>query len=116
MTGIICVHTAAGRRSCRRNRLTLRRPGPGEPRVRHTAIGISYIDVYHRSGLCAPTLPFIPGVEGAGVVAAFGPGARVSIAVIVAYATLPGSYAEVRLVPLRVLGRAERAVSRSAGS
>ena len=49
-------------------------PGPGEVRIRHTAIGLNFIDTYYRSGLYpAPKgLPFIPGNEGAGVVLSVG--------------------------------------------
>lgn len=76
-------------------------PGPGEVRIRHTAIGLNFIDVYFRSGVYAPpTLPFIPGHEGAGVVVAVGPevddlreGDRV------AYASILGAYCEERLLP-----------------
>ncbi|MDE2077690.1 MAG: alcohol dehydrogenase catalytic domain-containing protein, partial [Burkholderiales bacterium] len=49
-------------------------PGPGEVRVRHTAIGVNYVDIYHRTGLYAlPPLPVALGVEAAGVVEAVGP-------------------------------------------
>ncbi|HUC16108.1 MAG TPA: quinone oxidoreductase [Acetobacteraceae bacterium] len=50
-------------------------PGPGEVLVRHVAVGLNFVDVYFRSGLYkAPSLPFTPGMEGAGTVAAVGPG------------------------------------------
>jgi NADPH:quinone reductase len=49
-------------------------PGSGEVLVRHTAIGLNFIDVYHRTGLYPAQLPFTPGVEGVGVVAALGDG------------------------------------------
>src|SRR5213083_1519964 len=49
-------------------------PGPGEARVRHTAIGINFIDTYHRSGLYALPLPTSIGSEAAGVVEAVGSG------------------------------------------
>src|SRR5512138_2396541 len=76
-------------------------PGPGEARVRQTAIGVNFIDVYFRTGLYkAPALPFTPGHEGAGVVEAVGPGVtEVAVGDRVAYAGLLGSYAEVRLAP-----------------
>ena len=76
-------------------------PGPGEARVRHTAIGVNFIDVYFRTGLYkAPALPFTPGQEGAGVVEAVGPGVtEVAAGDRVAYAGLPGSYAEARVAP-----------------
>ena len=43
-------------------------PGAGEARIRHTAIGVNFVDVYHRSGLYPMPLPSGLGVEGAGVV------------------------------------------------
>ena len=81
-------------------------PGPGEVRIRHSAIGLNFIDVYHRSGLYpVESLPFTPGVEAAGVVESvgegvvdFAPGDRV------AYAGGPlGAYSESRNFPARQL-------------
>ncbi|WP_343728857.1 quinone oxidoreductase [Duganella sp.] len=76
-------------------------PGPGEVRMRHAAIGLNYIDVYHRTGLYPQPLPGALGVEGAGVVeevgegvTGFQPGDRV------AYGGRPlGAYAEARNIP-----------------
>ncbi len=68
MTGIIRVHAAGGPEVLSWESCEVEAPGPGQVRLRHTAIGINYIDVYHRSGLYAQPLPFTPGVEGAGVV------------------------------------------------
>src|SRR4051812_22172043 len=76
-------------------------PGPGEARVRHTAIGVNFIDVYFRTGLYkAASLPFTPGQEGAGVVEAVGPDVtEVRPGDRVAYAGLQGAYSDVRLAP-----------------
>ena len=85
-------------------------PGQGEARVRHTAVGVNYLDTYHRSGLYPLTLPAGIGSEGAGVVEAVGEGVlNVRKGDRVAYAGgPPGSYAEVRLVPAdRLLGLPE---------
>ncbi len=50
-------------------------PGPGEIRLRHHAIGVNFVDIYHRSGTYpVPGLPAVPGVEGAGIVEAVGEG------------------------------------------
>ena len=49
-------------------------PGPGEARVRHEAVGLNFIDTYHRTGLYPLPLPSGIGLEGAGVVEAIGPG------------------------------------------
>ena len=75
-------------------------PGPGEVRVRHGAIGVNFIDVYHRTGLYPATLPLVLGGEGAGVVEAVGAGVdHLAVGDRAAYATnKPGSYAQARLV------------------
>jgi len=76
-------------------------PGPGEVRIRHEAIGVSFIDIYHRTGLYPLPLPATLGVEGAGVVEAVGPDVvRLSPGDRVAYAGAPvGAYASTRLLP-----------------
>jgi len=75
-------------------------PGSGEARVRHTAIGVNFVDTYHRSGLYPLPLPSGLGVEAAGVVEAVGPGvSEVAPGDRVAYAATPGAYSEARLVP-----------------
>src|SRR5688572_4317091 len=76
-------------------------PGPLEVLVRHTAIGLNYIDTYHRSGLYPlPTLPHGLGVEAAGVVEALGPNVSgLELGQRVAYATAgPGAYSTRRVV------------------
>jgi NADPH:quinone reductase len=69
-------------------------------RVRQTAIGLNYIDVYSRTGFYPqPSLPFIPGVEAAGVITAIGEGVKdVKVGRRVAYAGPIGAYAEERLI------------------
>jgi NADPH2:quinone reductase len=100
MTGITRVHAAGGPGVLSWESVDVAASRIGDLRVTQTAIGINYIDVYHRSGLYAQTLPFIPGVEGAGVVEDVGPGAtRFQAGERVAYAMPPGSYAEMRLLP-----------------
>jgi len=84
-------------------------PGPGEIRIRHHAIGVNFIDTYHRTGLYSVPLPSGLGQEGAGVVEAVGPGVtEFRPGDRVAYcggSLLPvGAYSEVRNFP------AERAV------
>ena len=49
-------------------------PGPGEALVKHAAIGLNDIDVYHRTGMYPGTLPLTPGMEGAGTIESVGPG------------------------------------------
>jgi NADPH2:quinone reductase len=77
-------------------------PGPGEVLLRHEAVGLNFIDVYHRTGLYPlPQLPAIIGMEGAGIVEAVGEGvSEVTVGDRVAYAAIPpGAYAETRLIP-----------------
>jgi NADPH2:quinone reductase len=75
-------------------------PGPGQARIRHTAIGVNFLDTYQRSGLYQVQLPMIGGNEGAGVVEAVGQGvAELKPGDRVAYTGLPGAYADARLVP-----------------
>jgi NADPH2:quinone reductase len=76
-------------------------PGPGEARVRHSAVGLNFIDVYHRRGLYPlPALPAVIGSEAAGLVEAVGPGVRdVAVGDRVAYAGGPtGAYSEARVM------------------
>jgi NADPH:quinone reductase len=76
-------------------------PGPGEVLLRQYAIGVNYIDIYHRTGLYKlPSLPATIGSEAAGEVIGVGPGVeRVKIGDRVAYAGPLGAYAEIRTVP-----------------
>lgn len=83
-------------------RVSVPSPGPGELRIRHTAIGVNYIDVYCRTGyfpLLVP--PGVPGMEAAGVVLDIGPGVNgIRPGDRVAYACPPvGAYAEIRTMP-----------------
>jgi len=80
-------------------------PGEGQARIRHTAVGVNYIDTYHRSGLYPLSLPTGLGSEGAGMVEAVGPGVTVvKRGDRVAYAGGgPGSYSESRLIAAGVL-------------
>ncbi len=73
---------------------------PGTVLVRLAAIGVNFIDVYHRSGLYKLPLPFTPGSEAAGTVEALGAGVDAfAIGDRVAYAMVPGAYAEFAVVP-----------------
>lgn len=76
-------------------------PGPGEARVRHTAIGLNYVDTYIRSGLYPSSLPSGLGTEAAGVVEAVGPGVTdVKVGDRVAYSGGPqGAYSDARIMP-----------------
>jgi NADPH2:quinone reductase len=100
MTHAIRVHEHGGPEVLTWEEVEVGDPGPGEVRVRQTAVGLNYIDVYGRTGLYPPDeLPFIPGMEGAGVVTAVGEGVRdLKVGRRVAYAGPIGGYAEERLI------------------
>ena len=89
------------------------KPGRGEARIRHTAIGLNFIDTYHRSGLYPLPLPSGIGLEGAGVVEAVGAGvSHVKPGDRVAYAGgPPGAYSEERIMPAEKLVKIPRGVS-----
>jgi NADPH2:quinone reductase len=75
-------------------------PGAGQVRIRHTAIGVNFVDVYQRSGLYPMQLPMVAGNEAAGVVDAVGQGVtELKAGDRVAYTGLPGSYCDLRIVP-----------------
>ena len=80
-------------------------PGKGQVLVRHTAIGVNYIDTYFRSGLYkTPTSPFVLGNEAAGIVEALGEGVKnVRVGDRVAYTTGLGAYSEERVIDAGVL-------------
>ncbi len=86
--------------------------GPGEAVVEVRAAGVNYIDIYHRTGLYPADLPFVPGMEGAGVVTAIGPGvADVAVGDRVAWAMTRGSYAQYAIVPAWRLVRLPEEIS-----
>ena len=101
----ICIHEHGGPEALRYEAVSTSAPGAGEARVRIEAAGLNYIDVYHRTGLYPSTnMPFTPGMEGAGVVEAIGPGVtEVNVGDRVGYAMHQGSYTEVAIVPSEVL-------------
>jgi NADPH2:quinone reductase len=100
MTQAIRVHAYGGPEALKWEKVEVGAPGPGEVRVRQTAIGLNYIDVYSRTGFYPqPSLPFIPGVEAAGVITAVGEGVKdLKVGRRVAYAGPIGAYAEERLI------------------
>ena len=100
MTHAIRVHQPGGPEALRWEAVEVGDPGPGEVRVVQRAVGLNYIDVYHRTGLYPLPAPFTPGVEGAGVVDAVGDGVTdVAVGDRIAYAGPIGGYAEARLIP-----------------
>jgi NADPH:quinone reductase len=105
MANAIRIYETGGPEVMRREDVEVGEPGEGQARIRHTAVGVNYIDTYHRSGLYPLPLPTGLGSEGAGIVEAVGPGVTVvKPGDRVAYAGGgPGSYAEVRVLPAGVL-------------
>ena len=91
----------------------LAQPAAGEVRVRHTAIGLNYIDVYYRSGLYPTPMPSGLGNEAAGVVEELGQGVKgFKVGDRVAYGSGPlGSYAQVRNFPANRLVKLPKAIS-----
>lgn len=99
----IRIHEYGGPEVLRLEEIDTGNPGPGQVRVRHTAIGVNFIDTYHRTGLYSlPSLPSGIGLEAAGTVEKVGPGVtelREGDRVVYASAGGPGAYAEARVVP-----------------
>jgi len=101
MPHAIRMHETGGPEVMRWEEVEVGPPGPGEVRVRNTALGLNFIDTYHRTGLYPMPLPTTLGMEGAGVVEAVGPKVKgFKAGDRVAYANPIGSYAEVCLRPV----------------
>lgn len=113
MTRAIRFHHTGGPEVLRWESVDVPPPAAGEARVRHRAIGLNYIDTYHRSGLYPLALPSGLGQEGAGTVEAVGAGVtEVRVGDRVAYAGGPlGAYAEVRNLPAQYLVPLPEAIS-----
>ena len=79
-------------------------PGPEEIKIKNLAIGLNFIDTYHRSGLYKLNLPSGIGMEGAGIVQEVGPGAKYfNKGDRVTYSQMPlGSYSEERIIPEKI--------------
>ncbi|MCB9959220.1 MAG: quinone oxidoreductase [Rhodospirillaceae bacterium] len=107
MTKAIRIHETGGPEVLRWEDVEVGDPGPGQIRVRHTFVGLNYIDTYHRSGLYPVELPSGIGLEAAGVVDKIGHGVSdLKVGDRVAYGVGPlGAYAEMRVMP------ADRAVA-----
>jgi len=87
-------------------------PGPGEIKLRHTAIGVNFIDIYFRSGLYPHPLPFVTGQEGAGIVTALGKGVKnLKLGDRVAYCGVLGAYAEETKLPAERVVKIPKGIS-----
>ncbi|MGE3303959.1 MAG: quinone oxidoreductase [Hyphomonadaceae bacterium] len=96
MVRALRIHERGGPEVLRVEDVPTPEPGPGQVRIRHTAIGVNFIDVYQRSGLYQVPLPAVLGQEAAGVIDALGPGvADFRVGDRVAMYTGEGAYAEM---------------------
>jgi len=93
-------------------------PGPGEIRIKHHAVGLNFIDVYHRTGLYPLTMPAAIGMEAAGIVEAVGEGVtHLKAGDRAAYASQPpGAYCEVRVMPAKTVCKLPDAISFETGA
>jgi len=100
MTHAIRIHQTGGPEVLQWESVEVGKPGPGQVRLRHTAVGLNFIDTYHRSGLYPIQTPCTPGLEAVGIVEELGAGvSEVKVGDRVAYAAPPmGAYAEARLM------------------
>ena len=106
MVKAIVVHEAGGPEVLRYEEVEVGQPGPGEIRLRQTAIGVNFVDIYHRTGMYSygarpgASGSFIPGLEGVGTVEEIGPGVTdLKVGDRVCYGNGPvGGYAEERLI------------------
>jgi len=113
MPHAIRIHKTGGPEVLQWDEVAIGEPGPGEVRLAHKAVGLNYIDTYHRSGLYAVPLPSGIGLEGAGVVEAVGTGVtEFKAGDRVAYANGPlGSYSEKKIHPAERLVKVPDAIT-----
>jgi NADPH2:quinone reductase len=104
MPHAIRIYENGGPEVMRWEEVAVGQPGAGEVRVRNTAVGLNFIDTYHRTGLYPMQLPLTLGMEGAGVVEAVGPKVKgFKVGDRVAYANPIGAYSEICLRPVERL-------------
>lgn len=112
MPAAIQVRRTGGPEVLEYNEVEVAEPGPGELAVDVRAAGVNYIDTYHRGGIYPLDLPFTPGQEGAGAVAAVGPGVTgFSVGDRVAWQGVLGSYAQRAIVPANVAVRVREGIA-----
>lgn len=118
MTQAIHIHQHGGPEQLQLVDVTVGDPGPGEIRIRHKAIGLNFIDVYHRTGLYPLAMPAGIGMEASGVVEAVGEGVtHLQVGDRAAYASQPpGSYCEVRVMPAKCVCKLPDAISFETGA
>ena len=112
MAKAVRYHKQGGPEVLQYDEVTVGDPAQGQVRIRHTAIGVNFVDTYQRSGLYPMQLPAVAGNEGAGVVEAVGAGvADLKAGDRVCYTGLPGSYCETRLVPAERMVKLPQGIS-----
>ena len=114
----IQIHQHGGPEQLQPAQIDVGEPGPDQVRIRHRAIGLNFIDVYHRTGLYPLNMPAGIGMEGAGVIEALGAGVtHLAVGDRVAYAAAPpGSYCEQRVMPALNVCRLPDAISFETGA
>ena len=118
MAKAIRFHTTGGAEVLRLETVDTTEPGPGEARVRHTAIAVNFIDIYFRTGVYPAALPSGLGSDAVGVVEAIGPDVTdIAVGDRVGYLIGPqGAYSDMRTMPAQVLIRIPDGVSDSSAS
>ena len=112
MTKAVRFHKTGGPEVLQLDEVPVGAPGQGQVRVRHTAIGVNFVDTYQRTGLYPMQLPQVAGNEGAGVVEAVGPGVTtLKVGDRIAYTGQVGSYCGERLLPADRLVKAPEGIS-----
>ena len=112
MAKAVRFHNTGGPEVLQLEDVTVPEPGPGQVRIRHSAIGVNFIDTYQRSGLYPLPLPSGAGNEGAGKVDTVGPGVtQLKADDRVAYTNQIGAYSEARLAPAERLVKVPEGIS-----
>ncbi len=100
----IVVHQPGGPEQLHYEEVEVPKPGAGQVLVKIAAMGVNFIDTYHRSGLYKLPIPFTPGQEASGTVESVGEGVKKFVpGDRVAYTSIPGAYAEYAAVPEKML-------------
>ena len=117
MSRAVVMHRTGGPEVLTIEDVTIPDPGPGQVKIRHRAIGLNFIEIYFRKGVYPAPLPFTPGNEGAGEVVAVGKGVKLfKEGDRVAYAAMPGSYAEERLIDAQYLVKLPKSIDFETGA
>jgi NADPH:quinone reductase-like Zn-dependent oxidoreductase len=112
MAKALVIHETGGPDVMRWEDVEIGEPARGEVRLRHTAIGANFVDIYYRSGLYPQPLPLVTGMEGAGRVEAVGKDVtNVKIGDRVCYSGVVGAYCETRLIPAASLIKIPKGIS-----